>query len=124
MPTRPDIPGRDNPDLVVAQEIFDTIPRTSIVTGIRLIAAGSSANTFRLQWINNDATITLANQAPPIAALIARVVEVGDESGNPGNIRPALNFDYDSRTGEVILYEPLGLTADTKYTLSIMFIAG
>lgn len=123
MPTRPDIPGRDNPDMVVVQEIFDTIPLISFFS-FQITAAGSNANTFRLQWINNDATLTLANQAPPIAALIARVVEIGDESGNPGNIRPALNFDYDSRTGEVILYEPIGLTADTKYTLSIMFIAG
>lgn len=121
MPTRPDTPLTDTPEMVVVQEMFDQVPLLSFFS-FEHIATGSTADTMRLQWINNDATLIQADKRPPIAALIVRAVEVGDETGNPGNIRPAQNFDYDGRTGEVLLYEPEGLTADTKYTLTVMFV--
>lgn len=124
MPTRPKIPFGDNEDMRVVQEAFDGIPLISLASVPDFIAAGTNTNTFRLQWRSNRATIVPARFGPPIAALVVRCVEIGDETGNPGNIRPILNFEYDSRTGDVILYEPTGLTADTKYTLTVMFIAG
>ncbi len=122
MPIRPEIPVPDTANEIVTQEIFDTIPLISIVTGIQHIAEGSTDATFRLQWLRNRATVIPADQGPPIAAWVLRAVEKGAESSNPGNIRPALNFDYDGRTGDVILFEPEGLTADSEYTLTVMLI--
>jgi len=124
MPTRPDIPTTDSENEIVIQEIFDGIPLVSILTFAHT-ASGSTSTKMPLRWLGNDAILHTGTKGPPLAALIIRVVDDTNRSGNPGNFRVGLNFDYRSNTdgtSEVLLYEPEGLTADRKYWLTVMFM--
>ena len=123
MPTRPELPIADSANDQVIQEVFDQTPLISIAKIPDYVATGSSSGRPRLQWRSNRDTLVPSTDGPPIAALIVRAVEFGDETGNPGNIRPALNFEYDSVTGDVVLFEPLGLRSGTRYSLTVMFLA-
>lgn len=116
MPRRPEIQETEG-DSVIIQEIFDTIPVMSLKT-FEIVATGSTATTYQLRYYDDRAIIH--GGRPPIAALVVRVVDTTNATGNPGNFRPSLNFSFDS--GNVVLYEPEGLTADTRYRLTVMFV--
>jgi len=119
MARRPTLPFRETTNDEVLQEILRLTPLVSFLT-FEHTATGSTADTITLRWTGNDAILESDNGGPPLAALVVRVVDTTDPSGNPGNFRPGLNFDY--RDGQVLLYEPEGLTADTKYKLTVMCV--
>ena len=107
-----------------AQRAIDTVPLTSYKT-FDYTATGTTAATIDLLWSATSDTLVRESGGPPRVALVVRVVDTTDESGNPGDFRPSLNFDYvSSPSGQntVKLYEPEGLTADTKYRITVMFV--
>lgn len=106
------------------QEILDTIPLLSFRT-FDYTATGTTTATADLLWSVSGDTLVKPGGGPPVVAYVVRVVDTTAESGNPGNFRPALNFDYESGANgqnTVKLYEPEGLTADVKYRITVMFV--
>lgn len=106
------------------QAALDTVPLVSFST-FPYTATGDTAQYATLNWGIGSDKLARSSTAPPLAALVVRVVDTTDESGNPGNFRPALNFEFvSSRTGDhtVRLYEPEGLTANVKYRITVMWV--
>lgn len=106
------------------QDALDTVPLVSFTT-FDHTATGSTADYATLSWGVKSDKLVATPTSPPQAALVVRVVDTTDASGNPGNFRPALNFEFvSSRTGDhtVRLYEPEGLTADVKYRITVMWV--
>jgi hypothetical protein len=106
------------------QDALDTVPLISFTT-FDHTATGTVTDYATLSWGIRSDKLARNATSPPLAALVVRVVDTTDESGNPGNFRPALNFEFvSSSTGDhtVRLYEPEGLTANTKYRITVMMV--
>lgn len=107
------------------QDALDTVALTSVTT-VPYTATGSNAATIDLSWGIRSDKLARSATAPPRAALVVRVVDVTtNAAGNPGNIRVGLNFEFVASTSgdhTVKLYEPEGLTANSKYELTILWV--
>ena len=106
------------------QDVLDGIPLISLQT-FNYTATGSTATTIDLSWGVKSDKLARNSTAPPVAALVVRVIDLADASGNPGNFRVGLNFEFaSSSTGDhtVRLYEPEGLTADQEYRITVMWV--
>lgn len=124
MTSRKRVRSRDTELARDLDEALGTVPLFSVTT-VPYTATGSTASTIDLLWGIKSDKVARNETSGPQAALVIRVVDTTAAAGNPGDFRVALNFEFvgdSSGNHTVKLYEPEGLTANTEYELTILWV--
>lgn len=108
-----------------AQEALDLVPLVSFRWVRGYVATGTEGTAMPpILWPGKS--VSGATAGGPMIAHVVRVHESSSPTEDAGNVRVRSNFRFETvgGQGQVVLFEPKNLTANTAYDLVVMLVGG